>query len=86
MGYARMRVSFEVLRELLHLPAGTDIRGIGIPDDLVSCNDVELTIAHPDLKEIAAGELPPLITPMYRKTAATKASVELVDWGQETTP
>ena len=81
MGYARMRVSFEVLRELLHLPLGTDIRGIGLPDDS-SWDEAELTIAHSDLKPVLVGELPPLITPTFRRT---EASVDLIDWGQETT-
>jgi hypothetical protein len=80
VGYARILVSFELLRELLHLPLRTEIKSIGLPAEPSSSWEVaELTIAHPDLKNILEGERPPLITPVFRKT---EASVDLIDWGQ----
>jgi hypothetical protein len=81
MGYARIRVSIDLLRERLSLPREADIKGVGLPDTWDG-SDIELTIAHPDLADVPVGDRPPLIRPTFRKR---EASVDLIDWGQETT-
>lgn len=66
MGAARLRVSTELLREVLHLPIGTDITCAGT---VVGFDQIELTVTHPDLQDMPAreGTLPPLICPTFRR-------------------
>jgi hypothetical protein len=74
---ARFQMSPEFLRELLHLPRGTAIVRAGMDRD-----NIELTIAHPDLRNVSLAdeEQPPLIQPTFRREADV---VLLVDWGQK---
>jgi hypothetical protein len=79
MGCARIRVSFPFLRELLCLPVLTEIRHASMSSDGY-CDDVELIVSHPDLVDVprSDGELPPLITPTFRK----QEPVVFISWNQ----
>lgn len=76
MKMARFLVTPELLRELLHLPRGTEIVGAEMDH-----HDIAVTIEHPDLRdvELVEGERLPLIRPTFRREADV---VLLVDWGQ----
>lgn len=64
MGYARILVSAELLREALHLPRDTNI----LFAKMEAGFNVELTVSHPDLVGgPSPGELPPMATPTFRK-------------------
>jgi hypothetical protein len=69
-------ISPDLLRELLHLPRGTEIVCAGMDQQ-----GIELTVTHQDLRhvELADGERPPRIEPRFRREADV---VLLVDWGQ----
>lgn len=81
MNMARFYLSCELLREVLCLPRGTDIRFIKMAEH----QTIEITVTHPDLKESAAsvaieGYAPPLISPSFR-TEYQKVAV-FQEWGQ----
>jgi hypothetical protein len=74
---ARFLITPEFLREVLHLPAGTDIVG-------ASCHyplHVELVVTHPDLPDVtlAQGESPPLVAPTFIRQ---DHEVMFVGWGR----
>jgi len=77
MRIARFLVTPELLRQLFHLPLGTDIVWAGMDHQ-----HIELTVTHPDLHdvEVVEAEHPPLIRPTFHREADV---VLLVDWGQE---
>lgn len=77
MGYARILVTTELLREVLHLPPDTNI--LFAKDD--GQFNVELTVSHPDLVGGPGpeGELPPLVTPTFRK----QEPIVFEGWGQK---
>ncbi len=68
-------VSFDLLREALHLPLLTDIRFVGTSDFGIA----EIVIEHPDLPDVAIveGQRPPIATPTFRK----QEPIVFVDWG-----
>lgn len=76
MGAARVMVSFELLREVLHLPATTEIWFVGTADRDIA----EITVADPGLQDVTLreGEKPPVVTPTFRRNVP----VEFVEWGQ----
>jgi hypothetical protein len=78
---ARVLVTPELLRELLHLPLGTRIVWAAMDHTYGGHAAIELTIEHPDLRdvELVEDEQPPLIRPVYRREDDV---VLLVDWGQ----
>ena len=81
MKIARVRVTGQLLREVLCFPLGTEIE------------DVVLTVQHPDLLdwtqpspviaacacELRDEDLPPLILPLFRE----QEPIVFVDWGQK---
>lgn len=71
---ARILITPDFLRELLHLPIGTELRGSGA----YHYDQIELFLSHPDLPDVPLGDRPPLITPTFRRQEA----VVFVDWGQ----
>jgi hypothetical protein len=74
MGWARLRIDGELLREALGLPIGTEFRG-----NCVGYNEVELLVRHDDIPNVPmvpGGELP-----LARPTIKKNVAVELVDWG-----
>jgi hypothetical protein len=73
---ARFLMTPEFLRDLLCLPLGTTIIWAGMDP-----SGIELTIEHPDLKDVELQEAarPPLIRPLFQREDAV---VLLVDWGQ----
>lgn len=77
MKIARFLVTPELLRQVLDLPAGTEIVWAGF-----NHRCIELTIEHPDLRdvELAEAEWPPLIRPTFAREADV---VLLMDWGEE---
>jgi hypothetical protein len=75
MPYARIRVSLELLREVLHFPFGTEIKLVAMVRNAYG-TEAELTVSHPDLKN---EESIPLITPTFRR----QEPVVFVDWGQK---
>jgi hypothetical protein len=83
MGYARIRVSFDLLRDALHLPRLAEIKLVAMPSDPCDpyrLEEAEILVAHPDLSDVLApDELPPLITPTFRR----QEPVVFVDWGQK---
>lgn len=68
MAEAVMRVSLELLRELLHLPDGTYIHDV---DGSWSDGFVELTVSHPDIPNRSPiGDTkpwPPVVSPTWMK-------------------
>lgn len=66
MGVARFYVSGEMLRQILCLPADTQILAAADSPESNGRGDVELTVSHPDLPD-ADGPTPPLIEPHYGK-------------------
>jgi hypothetical protein len=76
---ARFLVTPEFLRDLLHLPVGTTITWAGMDHTYGPC--IELTIEHPDLRdvEVVEDEHPPLIEPRFQREGDV---VLMVDWGQ----
>lgn len=81
MGYARILVSAELLRQALHLPADTRVCMAAMPREYSSWEQIELTVAHPDLKDtpLQEGELPPLVCPTFK----SQQPVVFVEWGQK---
>lgn len=78
MGCARLLVSFELLRECLHLPLGTVIHFA-----TTETNDfAELTVSHPALREVLAQEREklPLVSPRFHRNE--RGDVAFIDWGQ----
>jgi hypothetical protein len=74
-----MLVSPDLLREALHLPIGTKITWAGIDRHATELL-IELTIEHPDLRDLERAEIePPLIRPRFQRE---RDVVLLVDWGQ----
>jgi hypothetical protein len=76
MGVARMLVTPELLRELLHLPYTTDIVMAGMDRE-----NIELVVRDPALRDVVLSELErlPLVTPTFRKNVP----VEFIEWGQQ---
>lgn len=81
MGYARILVSAELLRQALHLPTDTRICMAAMPREYSSWEQVELTVAHPDLKDVPLreGEFPPIVSPTFQH----QQPVVFVEWGQK---
>ena len=77
MKIARFLMTPEFLLDLLRLPKGTEFIWAG-----TDRNYIELTIKHPDLKdvELQEAERPPLIRPQFHREDQI---VLLMDWGQE---
>ena len=77
MKRARLLISGELLREVLHLPFGTEILGSGNYTNGV----VEVFVEHHDLKDVALveGECPPLVSPRFKK----QEEVVFLGWGQD---
>ena len=77
MKVARILVSFDFLREALHLPPCTEIKAVRSYD---SPDLAEITLTHPDLRDVdvAPGEGPPIVSPTFRRNVP----VEFLDWGQ----
>jgi hypothetical protein len=76
MKIARFHVTPELLRELFHLPRGTEVVYAEMDH-----HDIAVTIEHPDLRDVdlVEGERPPLIRPVFHREAEI---VMLEDWGQ----
>lgn len=81
MKIARFLVTPEFLRQILHLPIGTEVTWAGMEQGHAYPPCIELTIEHPDLRdvELVEGERPPLIEPKYRRE---DDAVLMIDWGQ----
>ncbi len=79
MKRARVWVTYELIRQALVFPVGTDIRFVKVSAHLHDA--AEFVIEHPDLRDVtlAEGEEPPLICPTFQK----QEPVVLVDWGYE---
>lgn len=85
MRIAKFRVTAELLIQALCLPPGTKIQGIStlpIFGDSPGQDgwDMELTVEHPDLKEVDVdeGESAPTVKPMLRR----QDPVVFEGWGQ----
>jgi hypothetical protein len=80
MKIARFLVTPEFLRQILHLPIGTEVTWAGM-DHSSYWPCIELTIEHPDLRdvELVADEHPPLIEPQFHREGDV---VLMTDWGQ----
>ena len=78
MGYARFRITFELLRDVLHLPAQTEIKLVAMPTSKYWHDECEITVEHPDIKTHPEGEVPPLVSPLFHK----QDPVVFIDWGQ----
>jgi len=76
MKAARLWVSTELLREILHFPGDAKIL---TATPTLSGEHVELTVTHPDLDDAREDALP-LVQPIFQR--ADDGSVELVDWGR----
>ncbi len=78
MGAVRVKVSFELLREVLGFPSGTIIKFAETESDGFE-RDMVITLTHPDIPDapLAEGVLPPLACPTFRK----QPEVVFVDWG-----
>lgn len=75
MKIARFLVTPELLLDLFHLPRGTEFIWAGMDR---TC--IELTIRHPDLRDVELQDRrPPLINPQFQREGDV---VLLVDWGQ----
>lgn len=72
---ARILLTPELVCELLHLPAGTEILGSGLHH-----REVEIFVSHPDLAEAQRIEGDPL--PIARPRFRQQAAVVFMDWGQ----
>jgi hypothetical protein len=76
MGAVRVKVSFELLREVLGFPPGTIIKFAETEADGFE-RDMVMTLTHPDIPAAPMGGLPPLACPTFRK----QEPVVFVDWG-----
>lgn len=76
---ARVLVSYELLREMLHLPIAAEICTVRESQSLH--HSFEIVVKHPDLNDVvlAEGQWPPIVTPTWRKNVP----VEFIEWGQE---
>jgi hypothetical protein len=74
MGYARIRISGDLLREWMPLPLTASIVGSVASEEPGA---VEIVVEDQALPELTIGEKPPLICPTFRKNLP----VEFVDWG-----
>lgn len=70
-------MTYDLLREALHLPCDTEIRHVG-PG---AYDTAEITVIHSDLNDVtlAEGELPPVVCPTFRRNVP----VEFIEWGQK---
>lgn len=73
---ANMPVTWELLRECLHLPRDTDLEGVQV--DLAR-NIVTLTISHVDLNPVDDGCVPPNVIPKFQR----REPVVFDGWGQD---
>jgi hypothetical protein len=73
---ARMLLTPEFCREIMHLPIETEILGSGAYH-----GKVEVFLTHPDLADVPLreGDCPPLVRPTVRR----QEPVVFVDWGQD---
>lgn len=73
MRLARILVTPELLRQVLHLPIATDIIRAGWDRDAI-----ELVVSHPDLPDavLQEGERPPLATPTFQ----SNPPVQFIAW------
>ena len=78
MGVARFPVSFELLREVLHLPSETEI----LFAETSTWNTAVLTVRHEDLPDWprTVENLPLMVMPTFRRQE-TEPFVVFVDWG-----
>lgn len=74
MGAARIRVTYELLRQVLCLPPETQITMT-----IDTYRAIEVTLTHPDLKDHSLGE-PPLLDPAFRNVGQ---KVVFGGWNQE---
>jgi len=57
MRIGRLKVTYELLRQVLELPAGTKILRVSDPDGQISRDTFEIRVADdPDLPEVGDGE------------------------------
>lgn len=75
MPYARIRVSFNFLRDALHLPKDTVIKRVRTPDNPTHLDEFEIIIAHPDLEN---EEPIPIVYPTFLR----QEPVVFVSWNQ----
>lgn len=62
----RMRISFELLVEILHLPIGIQIERI--ISDIAFDRVLEIVVAHPDLPIVRDKEIIQYVKPQYKHT------------------
>jgi hypothetical protein len=59
MASGRIRISFNNLRRSQHFPRGTEITGVTVRPD-----GIEVTVTHPDIKDVE-GDPVPLLKPNF---------------------
>ena len=74
MGYGRMEISGELVRQLLHLPEDTRVCG-----SVQSADVVTIIVAHPDLP--AQDPTTMRIAEICPVFKSTPAQIELLEWG-----
>ena len=71
---AILKVSWELLRQLLNLPEETDMIGMG---DSSAWHIASFVIEHPDLPAVKEGQLVPTVDPQFRR----QPEVVFEGWG-----
>lgn len=77
---AQVALSAPYLLELIHAPAHMGVRGAHVD---VGSRTVVLTVVHPSLDEVRAGEPIPPLDPVFTRHATTEGAVFIeADWGR----
>ena len=77
MNRAKVRVSFDFLKDAFLFPEDTTILGVHMDLPMQFNHEFEIWLEHPDLVEIQDGEAVPTVCPTYR----SRAIPAFLDWG-----
>lgn len=81
-----LRVSYQLLVELLQLPEGARIERI--VESTLEVDILQFVVAHPDLSEVGEGQIIPIVNPTFQteQCDGPHGVTSFVEWGEPSWP